>query len=108
MIFNVYHCKIHGLRFWPIKELRNVSDYDFVGVVRANDLEDAFMSLQFEYNEFKNFIPVDETEKYRSLSVGDILARGAEFYAVDSVGFSKLNFVNGVFIPAEGKDENTN
>ena len=103
MLFNVYHCKTRCLRFYPIRESRNISDYDLVGVVRADSLENAFMNLQFEYEEFKNFIPVDELEKYRSLSVGDILSRGAQFYAVDSVGFSELNFVNGVFVLIQKK-----
>jgi len=91
MKYNILHCNEYNLRFRQVKEKRCIdTDYDYIGDVEAEDLEEAFAHMnRIENSEFTNFTP-KESLPVRSLSVGDILKFEDQYWAVDNIGFSEV------------------
>ena len=62
-------------------------EYTEVAEVEARDLEDVFSIM----NLWNSPEAVTKLAPMHSLSVGDIVADGNEYFMVDSIGFTKVN-----------------
>jgi len=89
--------KIRDLYFMDAKEIEAISDeFDFVAVIKAENLEQVFRIGNFVYPEDDEFRAV--IGKMRSISVGDIVEciETGETHVVANYGFKKITMKESV------------
>lgn len=96
--YAVYHCidRDAQLQFWfqPDKTAVKREHYIKVAEVRAETLEEVFVStntIDNDWQENANVIPVRPDEPKRSTSVGDVIVEGKQAWLVDRVGFVAID-----------------
>ncbi len=95
MKFKVFYAINPGFGYFPVPKVETLFEtHRFVKFVEAKDLEDVFCKMQGE-----NWSPNGEARKlirllglkHTSMSIGDVISDGEDYWMVAPVGFVRIS-----------------